>query len=244
MSGKNIILDSAHLMINGKQEWSRDDIVIMQPNISESDTTNPNYWRRSVASIESELNIGTAQARHDWVLIRPYYDAEINYLPQNSRNVNVASGKNGQAGVMHQVGASQLSFGTLSSYTYTLTLHSVSAYDGGSLSGVNQGVFRLYLSDDVPLTASNYATEAKVIIEIGDGVNTWVWLNSSGQLTTSAITTATLVTSYNLCKEGTTLYYYVRCGFSAYNNFVVDMDLHCEADATTSRVPCTVYYYP
>ena len=62
----------------------------MQPNIDESDTTNPDYWRRSMASIEAALHIGTAEARHDWVLIKPFYDAEISYRSILGDSVDVA----------------------------------------------------------------------------------------------------------------------------------------------------------
>ena len=66
-----------------KDIWSHDNIVVMNSNIT--DSSNSDYWRRSIDSIEQKMI-----DKHDWVLIRPYYDAQITYYQNNTIDTNVA----------------------------------------------------------------------------------------------------------------------------------------------------------
>ena len=45
--------------------WGRDDIIVMNPNASES-------WRRTESGIATKMS-----GKHDWVLVKPYYDSSI-----------------------------------------------------------------------------------------------------------------------------------------------------------------------
>jgi len=69
MNKDGLQVSGERISINGNDVWARDDIVIMNPNVPDSDTANT--WRKSVESIEQKM-----AGKGDWVLIRPYYDAE------------------------------------------------------------------------------------------------------------------------------------------------------------------------
>ena len=237
MSSNGINIKGAHVYINGEQEWSRDDIIVMNKNKTNNDNDG---WRRSVESIEAYMKNGSVRlnnsgkvvssggtlftrpsgaATGDWVLIRPFYDALINYGYGN----NYYGGSNSAIVELVQSGSTQLSFGDgATNYKYTIS--------GDIAKGVQSSVG---MRMDFSLSNSNTLEQSFTITFTGSkdttNTNALSFSFNSGNIGT------------NLCSEGSILYLQIN---TAYSCTISNIRVECTCDATTSRVPCTVYYYP
>lgn len=209
------------IKVNGRNVFDRDDIIIMRPNDTES-------WRRTVAGIESHM-----AGQHDWVMIRPFYDASINY-----------AGVTGQAQQQTPInnkytesGSSGKAFGGAADwYNYAITLNLQNNYS--QYRALTVQVFLANKPFSFVPGSSNYreqaAQHANVIcpaVTGNIGANNTLTLNiSSGHV------------GYNLCGKNNEIYYYIY-GLN-YEGMVVNGNtMNATTDTTNGRVPCTVYYY-
>jgi len=219
ISDAGIAMKGSRLTVNGDAMWARDDIIVMNPNATDS-------WRRTEAGIVSHMS-----GAHDWVMIKPYYDASIKYnLDSGYLNLGRTTGR--YATMMQESGGA-LSFGNSANwYDYRITGHIKN----------NTGTFQrfqttVYLSN-TKITSRSEAQAAAVKVTIAVDVS----ITQSGDPTYDFHTQSSGANAINLCQEGATVYIYVDLDSS------IDLDMYlqlvCSCDATTSKVPCTVYYYP
>ena len=200
--------------------WSQDNIVVM----NNYNSNNPD-WNQKQEWIEYAM-----RNKLNWVLIKPFYDATIAYIPATTETSEV--GRKVYSLIQNDNG--QKEFGITSSYRYRLTFKAKGTWTDISQQGnmsmtitlrdiTNGTTFILYNNVNSPIKSYYQWTEYD---------------------------TGVLESSINFCKgtnilkldiEYNTAYWY--SGF----NWAVDFDevvLTCTQDATTSRVPCTTYYYP
>lgn len=212
-----IVLNGKHILINGKQEWSRDDIIVM--------SSNPNDQTYTIAGVESMM----ANAEHDWVLIKPYYDAEISYSAGNY------SQQNNTAFIFPGSFTSQQSFATITgiNYTYSFTCEITTS------ASMQANDCALYLSNTPMYTYQD--------VQSNDNKITVTFNPSRFFNTTPLKVSGSLESSTNLFGDGATIYFVLRVGGAATNisncSFT-DLRIVGECPSTSSRVPCTVYYYP
>ena len=217
LTGKNIVMNGSHILINGKQEWSRDDIIVM--------SSNPNDQTYTIAGVESMM----ANAEHDWVLIKPYYDAEISYSAGNY------SQQNNKAFIFPGSFTSQQSFATISgiNYTYSFTCEITTS------ASMQANDCALYLSNTPMYTYED--------VQSNDNKITVTFNPSRFFNTTPLKVSGSTQSSTNLFGDGATIYFVLRVGGAAINisncSFT-DLRIVGECPSTSSRVPCTVYYYP
>jgi hypothetical protein len=77
LSNSGIDMAGARLKMNGMDAWGRDDIIVMK--------------KVGANGYESEEDINTRMSgKHDWVLIKPYYDAKLEY--SNAGGLPLANG--------------------------------------------------------------------------------------------------------------------------------------------------------
>ena len=205
-----------------KDIWSHDNIVVMNSNIT--DSSNSDYWRRSIDSIEQKMI-----DKHDWVLIRPYYDAQITYYQNNTIDTNVA--RSGFSVTLPSTDQQQ--FGdTSTQYTYKLKFNwrteSSTTYNAGqqaiiTLTSTSGGSSRTvsWRENSLPKIPDVYnPEEIELSYSFGQG------------------------SSNNLCQGNTNIT--VQIDIVGMNDTITfsNIQLQCSCDATNSRVPCTVYYYP
>jgi len=201
INSSGIDMKGSRVSVNGKDMWARDDIIVLKSTDNESTI------------------ISGMSGQHDWVLIKPYYNARIEYgyysayrASSNSSIVNMA-----------QNATDAIVFGTATWYQYELsgTINKQSgevSSDGAS--------FTIKLSNSTaqsPVVSFN-ATKATT------GSMTINFTFSSGHVST------------NLCQDGQLMYMQLICNYT-YSN-ITNLKLVCTCDSTTSRVPCTVYYFP
>ena len=219
ITNSGIEMNGSRVNVNGSDMWARDDIIIMNPNASDS-------WRRTESGIVSHMS-----GKHDWVMIKPYYDASIKYnVDGGYLNLGRTTGR--YATMMQESGGA-LSFGNNANwYDYRITGHIKN----------NTGTFQrfqttVYLSN-TRITSRSEAQAAAVKVTIAVDVS----ITQSGDPTYDFHTQSSGASAINLCKEGETMYIYVDLDSSI--NLDMYLQLTCSCDATTSKVPCTVYYYP
>ena len=158
----------------------------------------------------------------DWIWIKPYSNALITYTSPTG----VTCGTTETTAILNQNG-SALSFGNNSNwYEYTITFSSQAGASGASAANTD-----IYLS-----TTSNFNSNVvKITIE-----NVHYWDNIHSYTGTIRLNTPNTV---NLCQEGTNLYMKAVAGMTILGK-IFNITLTCTTDATTSQVPCTVYYFP
>ena len=217
MLGKRITID-------GYPIWGRDDIIVMNPN----DTTT---WRRTVAGIEAHM---ATVHPHDWVLVKPYYDATIVYKCANGDNLDMALDTNAISNLV-QTDQGSKAFGNGSdwyNYSASFTIANTGDY--------RQITVKVYLAN-TPFSfggsadrASQAAAHAQIIlskdVEVGGQQSTSVSIDSGH-------------VGYNLCGDSETVYYYIYgLGVSGFS--MVNFRLTSTTDLVAGkRVPCTTYYY-
>lgn len=199
IDGSGISMYGSRVSVNGKDMWARDDIIVLKNGQNEQDVIN------------------SMAGHYDWVLIKPYYDATVDYAYSSDYTVN------NNAPIVAFARTTNTSFADSgATYTYTIS---------GFAESTSSGVFAL--SCDVRL--SNYADQAYYhtlqLRDIQLGGN-------SGNFTYTGYFTA----GANLCGEGQVMY--VRIIPVGYTYRLSNLKLHCTTDRASSRVPCTVYYFP
>lgn len=209
------------IKVNGEDIFARDDIIIMNPSATAS-------WRRTVSGIESHQS-----GKHDWVMIRPFYDASIAY-----------AGVTGQAQQQTPInnkytesGSSGKAFGGAADwYNYAITLalqNNASVYRALTVQVflANKPFEFDNSSADRRVAAAQQANVICPAVTGNIGANNTLTLNiSSGHV------------GYNLCGENNEIYYYIH-GLN-YEGMVVNGNtMNATTDTTNGRVPCTVYYY-
>ena len=258
-----IKMEGQHIYINGQKEWSRDDIIVMK---SSGNTPADAPWQDTVEHIQNymegeavTINNVTYQrgsAAHDWVLIQPYYDAKLEY--SNAGGLPLA---NSVTLAMTSTSGSQATFGTATWYQYTLSFRcqfntTVTTNRSRHLHAWvraikdNTSLVLEYTSDS---TAGSSSGNTVTILSGGT-------INSDGTIVPSGIIPASNGGTYlislqskhintNLCQEGYSIQVEIRdvqgpASGDTSRVVVTDVNLLCECDATASKVPCTVYYYP
>lgn len=194
------------IKVNGKYVFDREDIIIMNPNSTE-------VWRRTVAGIESQMN-----GKHDWVLIRPYYDARILWNLFATYTIQ-ASSVGGNVAQLQQEAGLAASFGTSSTYQYifkfTIPTQNFTELGLGLTLANNQG-----MTTNVITTSGTYQISAVTPTTIEMVINSAV----------------------NLCGENAEIFFKLEATGRNVGG-VSDISLTCKCDATVSRVPCSTYYY-
>lgn len=209
------------IKVNGEDIFARDDIIIMNPSATAS-------WRRTVSGIESHQS-----GKHDWVMIRPFYDASITYA-------GVTGQAQQQTPINNQYtesGSSGKAFGGAADwYNYAITLalqNNASVYRALTVQVflANKPFEFDNSSADRRVAAAQQANVICPAVSGNIGANNTLTLNiSSGHV------------GYNLCGENNEIYYYIH-GLN-YEGMVVNGNtMNATTDTTNGRVPCTVYYY-
>ena len=193
------------IKINGKEVFGRDDIIILTNGQSE-------------ASVISAMS-----GKHDWVMIKPYYNAEIDFTySQDYRSTSAQYNTN--VVQMARESGGQSAFGTGASwYQYVLEGDIILQSGETVASGVTLG---LTLSNSRGLT--NTVT--------GSGTTR----TDTGATAHFSVSTGHV--SSNLCGEGEAIWFRLDTNY-AYSK-IQNLRLKCTCDSTTSKVPCTVYYFP
>ena len=206
--------------------WGRDDIIVMNPNSSVD-------WRKSVDSIESHMS-----KKHDWVLIRPFYDIKKKYSGSTGKVTTNIQGKYTQDG--------SIAFGNNSEwYNYGIAL---TITNSGNTLYTNRTV-KVFLSNrafsfyteyheseaqaqaSVVLSSSSFTIPQSgtvVVSEISNNIGTKI---NSGHIST------------NLCQENSNIYFYIY-GLPSDSNVKIKVHTLMATNSSTSdKVACTVYYY-
>ena len=195
------------IKVNGNEIFARDDIIIMNPNATDS-------WRRTVASIESHMS-----GKHDYVIIRPYYDAKILWNLFATYTIQ-ASSVGGNVAQLQQEAGLAASFGTATTYQYIFKF----TIPTQNFTELGLG---LTLANDQALTSNVITT--------------------SDTFQISAVTPTTIEftinSAINLCGEDAAIWFKLEAVGRNVGG-VSDVSLTCKCDSTTKRVPCTTYYYP
>lgn len=181
--------------------FGRDDIKILKNSDNEQ------------AVINDMVNRG----KHDWVLIKPYYDATVDYAYSAQYNIRL---NNPIVAFARTTNTSFADSG--SAYTYTIS---------GVCESQNPGTFafscNVKMSNDPNM--QTYHTLQLRNIDLGGMIGTFSY---TGYFTAGA----------NLCGEGKVLYIQFELVNYSYN--LTNLKMHCTTDSATSKVPCTVYYFP
>ena len=244
LNSSGITMTGKHIYINGQKEWSRDDIVVMNP-----DATGDESWRQTVTSIERHMG-----DRRDWVLIKPYYNATIQ-LEHNKVEYYSAGGTGqgfAQAYSLAGTGTdTEPIFGNSDGdYIYdiyfTLQAPDMTAWGvkyagiglrlgGADTQNVNNNIYYCDTSNitaDDGIYSINNGLEAEAQIGIG----------LSGAQSKRVYIQMTR-TAKNLCQEGKTLYFYYWDKSSGNNLVISNILVIASCAGVTDRVPCAVYYY-
>ena len=222
ISSAGIDMKGARVNINGCDVWARDDIIVMNPNAAE-------VWRRTVGGIEGHMS-----GKHDWVMIRPFYDSSINYAGATGS----AQGGTAINNQYTESGSSGKAFGGQATwYNYAIALNlqnTASQYRALTVQVYLANKPFSFVQSSSADRRSEAAAQANVIIPAVTGTigaNNTLTLNlDSGHV------------GYNLCGENQKLYYYIY-GLNYEGMNVTGNTLTATDDATNGRVPCTTYYY-
>lgn len=223
MSNAGIDMKGSRVTVDGNAMWARDDIIVMNPNDQSS-------WRRTVAGIEAHMS-----GKHDWVLIKPYYDATIVDKCSQGDRLDMRDEVNNTSYFVQEDYGFR-AFGNGSDwYQYDVDFVIENQSD---FRQVNIGI---YLAN-TPFTfsssadkASQAAAHAQVIltqnnVPVGGEQDTRIQM-SSGHV------------GYNLFGDGATIYYYIY-GLGVNGWYMKNFRMTGTTDLTTGkRVPCSTYYY-
>ena len=199
-----INMKGSRLSFNGKEAFGRDDIIILSNGQSESSV------------------ISSMSGKHDWVLIKPYYNAEIDFTYGQDYRATSAQ-YNTNVVQMARESSGQNAFGTGASwYQYVLK---------GDL--VRQ-------SSETPSSGAQFA------FTLSNNRNLSTPVTGNATVDTTPLTTSFSISSghvsTNLCGEGVSIW--LRLDSSYAYEHIRNLRLECTCDCTTSKVPCTVYYFP
>lgn len=209
------------IKVNGEDVFARDDLIIMNPNATAS-------WRRTVSGIESHQS-----GKHDWVMIRPFYDASITY-----------AGVTGQAQQQTPInnkytesGSSGKAFGGAADwYNYAITLAL-----GNTASVLRQLTVQVFLANK-PFSFDNSSADRRAAAAAQANVICPEVTGTIGANNTLTLNISSGHVGYNLCGENNQIYYYIY-GLNYEGMNVNANTMTATTDTTNGRVPCTVYYY-
>ena len=234
MDANGLAISGNRITINDKEVWARDDIVILRSTDDETTV---------ISNVQANRN-------GDWVLIKPYYNATIVQPPSDASVLSQTNNNSSYYIYGSFNNPSNIHFGDGSSwYDYNLTASMTATVSSGSVSGTVSS-FTVYLSNTA-FTGNNNSTANALVTLDFTTVNGYI--NSSGQYNGGQIASVTVRTQnsssgnpVNLCREGSIIYYKIYVGFShSYQSIKIsDFILTCTCDASTSKVPCTIYYFP
>lgn len=204
INSSGIDMKGSRVSVNGKNMWARDDIIVLKSTDNESTI------------------ISGMSGQHDWVLIKPYYNARIEYGYYSAYRTTSAT-YNPAIVNMPQNATEAIVFGNATWYQYELS---------GTINKQSGEVSSDGASFTVKL--SNNTTQSPVVTfnatKATTGGTTINFSFSSGHVST------------NLCQDGALMYMQLICNY-VYSN-ITNLKLVCTCDLATSRVPCTVYYFP
>ena len=218
INSSGIDIKGKHIKINGQQEWSRDDIIIMNPN-----ATGDNAWRKEVSTIETRQT-----GKHDWVLIKPYYDASWSYIGSSlGRSTQTMES---YVTLFNTTYTDAEVFGTVSSYTYKVAVLCSTNQTNGNSKNAN---LTLKLTGVDATGTTREITGDTDTFQVYSG---WAWKE------------ITITSSYNLLgstnSSSRTISLSVINNGTGYRCMVDQGKITASCDAVnSSRVPCTVYYY-
>ena len=232
MDSNGIDVKGNSIKINDLDIWSHENIIIMNPNGD------------SLDAIEADrVN------EHDWVLIKPSYNASVTYYLSQSNTQNTVAG-------IHPLDRNDnVTIGDGATwYNYHFVIKVEALVQIQNMEGNMQ-----YETPYLYLTLSSTdGNTTRVLPALEDYVSD----NSTFEMKiprdyanrVHAISTFKFDMryggenqNYNLAEEGFVMQadMYTLSYATSPNNFnLLSFDLTVSCDATNSRVPCTVYYYP
>ena len=200
-----IVMKGSRVSINGKEVFARDDIIILSNGQSESTV------------------ISSMSGKHDWVLIKPYYNAEIDFV-YGADYASTSAQYNTNVVQMAREANGQTAFGSGASWYQYVLEGDIIVQSGETVSsGVN-----------LALTLSNSRALTSAVTASGQ--------TRTDQGATAHFSVSTGHVSSNLCGEGVSIWFRLDTNY-AYSK-IQNLRLKCTCDSTTSKVPCTVYYFP
>ena len=248
-----IELNGKHILINGQQEWSRDDIIVM----CTSDNTSAPAWRKKQKSIEAYMIEGEVRVNDkgdivdsggelytrpggassgDWVLIKPYYNAQLNFA--NS----MVFGTSTSASVTIPLTSSEADpyFGEYNEYHYKVSFYcycsTVSQYNMTvSLQATASGKETISkdLNKDNVTTTDSFSGGTGGVFQFTPGTqNNPKHIEFTANLST------------NFCLEEYEFSIVLKATTATAWVNIQNMAVIATCPSTTSRVPCTVFYYP
>lgn len=248
-----IDMKGKHILINGQQEWSRDDIIVM----CTSDNTSAPAWRKKQKSIEAYMKNGSVRVNDkgdiidsggelytrpggassgDWVLIKPYYNAQLNFA--NS----MVFGTSTSASVTIPLTSSEADpyFGDYNEYHYKVSFYcycsTISQYNMTvSLQATASGketISKDLNKDNVTTTDSFSGGTGGVFQFIPGTQNNPKHIEFTANLST------------NFCLEEYEFSIVLKATTATTWVNIQNMTVVATCPSTTSRVPCTVFYYP
>ena len=209
------------IKVNSEDVFARDDLIIMNPNASAS-------WRRTVSGIENHQS-----GKHDWVMVRPFYDASITYA-------GVTGQAQQQTPINNQYtesGSSGKAFGGAADwYNYAVTLNLQN-----NASQMRQLTVQVFLANK-PFSFDTSSADRRAAAAAQANVICPAVTGTIGANNTLTLNISSGHVGYNLCGENQKLYYYIY-GLN-YDGMVINGNtMQATTDTTNGRVPCTVYYY-
>ena len=170
----------------------------------------------------------------DWVLIKPYYDSTISGTGKTgayAKNI-VISDYNISSGYAFGNGADW--------YQYD-----VSVGVGNTSSSIQQVVVTVFFSNK-PFRFSDDSAAGTYYSQALQQCTTYTWSSAQTTIGVNNTHVFNLTTDHviqNLCSEGSIVYYAIT-GVGFTGSRILSHTFTATTDAKTSKVPCTVYYYP
>lgn len=267
-----IELNGKHIKINGQQEWSRDDIIVL----TASSTTNKPPWLKNRKAIETYMQTGEVRVdssgnitddgelytrpegatTNDWVLIKPYYN---NRLVFTSATSNGFTTFNTPAVFSMASSVEEPYFADDSGwFKFKITFQCYMNVGNNNTSVVPE---QRYIS--IRLVAShptlpnrivafdNTASQLQNIQPRGEafsqqfltGTLRGITLPTTISLTMENLTGA----NYNVCGEQFNLSLEITDVVGSNQNGAIgitNVEVIASNDSTSTCVPCTVFYYP
>ena len=215
MKGKKLTyIDSSGAAVD---TWGRDDIIVM---------------KRSGETEAQIIARQTAAGKTDWVLIKPYYDSII------QGNGAIGDYSDSIAISKYSITTGYAFGNNADWYQYDASV--TIANTGTSIAQISVVVFfankPFHIVQDSSLTYYQQAMSQCVTY-------TYAWNGTIGVSSSQKIDLTTRHVQQNLCGEGSSVYYAVT-GIGFGGSRIAAHSFEATTDAKTSKVPCTVYYYP
>ena len=239
LSNSGIDMAGARLKMNGMDAWGRDDIVVMK--------TSDSAGYETQAEIETRMGVGTASAVHDWVLIKPYYNAEVNYF---NNTMCWAKGNTVTLPLDTLDADPQLGNGA-SNYTVTFKCDVTLSQAGPTNGRYSHYEIKLQYKQKsasdwqtITLSSSNNGAIQDGGDTIGFGnINGYEYVEDSIQIRHRISFTYPLGRT-NICYSDYVYQVSIHEIVGSQQTQLSAIQLIFKCDKTKSRVPCTIYYYP